>query len=158
VEPAQQPGQQQPQHQREKESDVSRAVQRKGGQTHESGRAVTRQSPLFSDEDIAFLSCWIGKDETGLPMAVYVGTKYADCPQIKVSQYYGDRPMIGEWFSMTISDQPRVIGDTGDIRVIDLALVEQFILVNKQFLLEYWEQTTALDVGDVLDRILGIEL
>lgn len=108
----------------------------------------------MSDEDLAFWSCWLCKKQTGLPMAVYVSPQYVDSPEMKVSQHYGDRPFIGDWFAMTILDQPKLIGDTSDSRIRDLALVEQFIQMNKQLLLDYWEQIES--VMDPLDLIKGL--
>lgn len=83
--------------------------------------------------------------------------KYAGhSPRIKVAKDYGNKAVYGHWFCMTIADHPRVIGDTGDIRVKDLVLVERFILLNKQLLLEYWEEQIE-DVMDMIGRLSSIE-
>lgn len=59
---------------------------------------------------------------------------------------------MNDWFSMTIEDKPRVIGNTGQICARDLVLVEKFIVLNKDILLEYWKQETPVDAVDTFQR------
>ena len=133
-----------------------RTVDSYGMQTLYSGRAATRHLQPVS-EDEAFGMAIVGEKRTGLPMFVYIHVQYAGHgPHMKVAKNYGDKAIYGDWFYMTISNHPRVIGDTGDIHVKDLALAEQFILVNKQLLLDYWEDKLE-DAMDMIERLLSME-
>ena len=56
-------------------------------------------------------------EDTGLPMVIYIIQKNAPHgPRIKVSKSYGDKVIQGNWFTMTIEQNPRVIGKVGRIR------------------------------------------
>ena len=60
---------------------------------------------------------------------------------------------------MTVSDHPKVIGDTGDIRIRDLALVERFIQLNKQLLLRYWEKDEdVMDPGELIRGLSKVKM
>jgi hypothetical protein len=94
----------------------------------------------------------LGPKTTGLPMVVYFSAKMKSephGPSIKVSQRYGHRILIGEWFTMTIEDDPRIIGTPGAIRVNDLVLVSEFIRANKDLLVDFWEQKEPVDTPGV---------
>lgn len=82
---------------------------------------------------------------TGLPMVVYVtpASGLHTSPRIQVSQQYGDRMVVGECFSMTVEDEPRIIGKPRNIKVTDLLRVQDWLLLNKQAILDYWEQRTT---------------
>lgn len=54
---------------------------------------------------------------------------------------------------MTIEDDPRVIGNVGkSLSMKDLNAVENFIMLNKDILLDYWNMD-IVDISEVLDRI-----
>ena len=85
-------------------------------------------------------------DETGLKMVVYIsprmGVKHG--PRIKVSTFYGEKIYNGtlhdkgNYFSITIEDEPRVIGRVGDIKLEDVKKACQFVRENKDVLLKLW--------------------
>lgn len=87
-------------------------------------------------------------DETGLKMVIYIsprmGVKHG--PRIKVSTFYGEKIYKGNYcklfgkryFSITIEDEPRVIGKTGDIKLEDVKKACQFVQENKIILLKLW--------------------
>ena len=99
--------------------------------------ALVRSAVAFDTYAMASVS----PETTGLPMAIYISPKNAGHgPLIKVLQQYGDRLNRDELFSVTIEDDPRVIGKPGKIRLSDLARIRTFIQLNKEVLLMYWEQ------------------
>lgn len=81
----------------------------------------------------------IRPDKTGLKIVIYISprnnSKYG--PRIKVSQFYGNK-VSDSFFSITIDDNPKVIGKTGDIKSEDVKKVCDFIILNKQTLLSLW--------------------
>ena len=94
---------------------------------------------------------------TGLPMVVYIGPKNANhgC-KLKVSQFYGTKMRVGQWFSMTVEHEPRIIGDTGDIKMKDIKLVQDFIEINMRVILDFWEQDECIDPTDMMDALIKV--
>lgn len=84
------------------------------------------------------VSCQI----TGLPMSVWISPKNerTDVPKLRVSQDYGNSKLVGGWFTVTIEDNPKIIGNTGSIRFKDFMLIEAFIAKNRKVLEDYWNQ------------------
>jgi hypothetical protein len=114
------------------------------------------------EQETFIWSCAIlGPKTTGLPdAAIYVSPKQHDAPhapQIQVSQGYG-KVVAGDcqWFAVTIEDEPLVIGTTEDICVQDLVHVADFVEINKQLLLDYWNSTDDEEPMDASDMIKGI--
>ena len=94
---------------------------------------------------------------TGLPMVVYISERNArHGPRLKVSQFYGDKISRDALFSVTIERTPRVVGDRGAIRSRDLGLVFDFIELNMQVLLAYWEQT--IDTAEMVQGLRKVEM
>ena len=59
---------------------------------------------------------------------------------------------------MTISNSPRVIGDTGDIQSSDLKLVVEFVLKNRALLEAHWNQEPEYEgTQKVLNAIESIK-
>ena len=82
--------------------------------------------------------------QTGLPMTVYISQKQDHRPaSIEVSQFYGNHHNLSDIFTITVpsssDDPPRMIGDTGRIRLEDLAKAYKFIEMNRNLLLDVWE-------------------
>jgi len=91
---------------------------------------------------------------TGLTMCIYVSDKENvasnNSARLAVSKTYGDKISKSNLFTMTISDNPEVIGNTGDIKEKDIKEVKNFILRNKQSLLDYWNLT--IGIGELLEN------
>ena len=65
-----------------------------------------------------------GTKTTGLPMIVWVSEKrVSHGPRIKVSRTYKNKVLVGDTFSVSISDNPDIAGDVGDIKSIDIKKV-----------------------------------
>ena len=83
----------------------------------------------------------IRPDKTGLKMVIWIFPytgKEGHWARIKVSQHYGDK-VTNDLFTVTIEDDPEVIGDTGEIKQQDIKKVIGFIKRNKDVLLQVWK-------------------
>ena len=97
-------------------------------------------------------------EETGLPMVVFISIRNAEhgC-RLKVSQIYGTKVRFAQWFSMTVEDEPRIIGDSGDIKMKDIQQVKEFIRLNRRVILDFWDQTDCIDPRDMIDALQKLE-
>jgi hypothetical protein len=98
-------------------------------------------------EDLLFEMANFGQKTTGLPMIVWVSEKRAShAARIKVSRSYNPRVLIGDTFSVSISDNPKIVaGDEGKISTADLKKVFDWIFLNKETLLKYWNNELLTD-------------
>jgi hypothetical protein len=121
-------------------------------------RSRQARAKRLTENETFFLSNLLGPKATGLPMVVHVSpkTSTAHGPCIKVSRRYGEEIAMGEWFTVTIDDDPSITGTPGAIRVNDLVLVSDFILLNKDVLLDFWEQTEPMDTPDMLQKLAKV--
>lgn len=90
-------------------------------------------------------------NKTGLKMVIYISPRNNSKhgPRIKVSQQYGDK-VNSDFFSITISDQPEIIGKTGNIKSEDVQKAINFVVLNKDVLLQLW-----YDKIDPTDAVLA---
>lgn len=88
---------------------------------------------------------------TGLQFVVYVSPKshVAHGPRITASNKYGEKVSEGDWFTITIEDQPQAIGDSTGLKRCDVHMAKKWVQVNKDKLLKIWE-----DDVDVLEADL----
>lgn len=89
-----------------------------------------------------------GPEDTGLPMKIWVSTKtFSHGPRIKVH----------ESVSVSISDTPSVKAGSG-LSNADLKLVSQYIIKNKDILLQYWNEeiTTPTLVAGLKKIYVGL--
>eukprot|EP00953_Heterococcus_sp_UTEX-ZZ885_P003406 2370-Heterococcus_DN1.PRE.2 len=97
---------------------------------------------------------------TGLPMGIYITPEFPliekPGPHIRVSQNYG-HINGGRWFIMTIEDNPQIIGAPGAIRFDDVVRVRDFILLNKETLLKYWEHDESVDGFEIMFNLTKVE-
>lgn len=82
--------------------------------------------------------------QTGLPMTIYISQKQDYRPaSIEVSQFYGKHHNLSDIFTITVprttDDTPRIIGDTGAIKLKDIAKAFEFVEINRKLLLNVWE-------------------
>lgn len=112
---------------------------------------LEREYQIHNNSTINEMSNY-GKEDTKLPCVVYLSNRIGvnHGPRIKVNADYGDR-WSGKSFSITITDVPVVIGDTAKVKQSDIETIKDWIRLNKNTLLAYWnEQITAR----ALDRSL----
>jgi len=82
----------------------------------------------------------IRPNETGLKMVIWIlpyTGKEGHWAIIKVAKKYGDK-VSNDLFTVTIEDNPEIIGDTGEIKSVDIQKIILFIKKNKKTLLDVW--------------------
>ena len=136
---------------------VASIFTRKNFQCHHSENAETLDLERRNDLE-TFAMSNVTPKRTGLPMVIYISVKYAShgC-RLKVSQIYGNKTRFGKWFSMTVEDEPRIIGDTGDIKLKDIQLVTDFCRLNMRTILDFWDQDDCIDSGEMMDTLVKLE-
>lgn len=84
------------------------------------------------------------QSETGLPVIIFVSTaESSHGPRIKVQADYATKVNHGNWFAMTIEDEPVIVANVKNANKLsqkDLAAVARFIRINRQLLLDLWDQ------------------
>ena len=94
---------------------------------------------------------------TGLPMNVYIsigeveGKKMKHGARIKVSRSYANNFTPFDTFSITISNNPIIIGDVGNIYINDINKLKEFISKNYDVLLAYWDG--EYDTSDLIGNL-----
>jgi len=74
-----------------------------------------------------FLMTNLRPKRTGLSFVVYVSPKgnVAHGPRIKASNKYGDKASEVDWFTITIEDEPHVIGESTGLKRGDVQLAKK---------------------------------
>lgn len=92
----------------------------------------------------------IRPDKTGLKMVIWIFPytgKEKHWARIKVSKHYGNK-VSSDLFTVTIDDEPEVIGSTGDIKSSDIEKVISFVKNNKKVLLQVWnDEIDSIDAA-----------
>ena len=96
-----------------------------------------QQYNAFDDSTINEMAN-LSKQSTSLPVIVYVsdsrGVNHG--PRIKCNSGYGN--WTGQSFTITIDNAPRVIGKVGDIKQSDVETLKDWVMLNAEHLLKYW--------------------
>jgi len=111
---------------------------------------------LYEKETPFYEMANIRSKHTGLPMVIWIQPKIGNekhWARIKVSKVYGDK-VSDSLFIVTIENEPKVIGETGNILLQDISKVLDFVKLNKDLLLKYWNDD--IDVADVLQQLKKI--
>jgi hypothetical protein len=90
---------------------------------------------------------------TGLPTVIYISVKgnSKHFARIKASSKRGNKLKADSLITITIDDNPVVIGDKGDLTTKNIHQLIDFVIVNKQNLLDYWNE--LIDAAELIDRI-----
>lgn len=93
--------------------------------------------------------------QTGLPVVVWIqpstGNEKHWC-RIKVAKQYGDKT-TNDLFTIRV-DNLKVVGNTGEIKERDVEMVKEFIELNREVLIDYWNDN--IDIQTVLERLQKI--
>ncbi len=101
----------------------------------------------YIEEKLMFEMANISSNKTGLPVIVWVSEKRGNHgARIKVSNRYNNKFRIENTFSITISDNPEISGDIDEIKNKDIDLIKEWILLNKEMLLKYWNKEISTDI------------
>jgi hypothetical protein len=106
----------------------------------------------IDDSDGTYEMANLFPKRTGLPFVVWISTKAGCRHDVRVKVSPGPNVLPSEMASVAIRPSIRVV--SGDIRTRDLALLENWINLNRDVLLRYWEG--ELDTGDAIEAILPI--
>jgi hypothetical protein len=101
--------------------------------------------------DELFLMTNLAPRMTGLPMVVWVGPSYG-APhdvRIKVMQAHGTRMDPGNLAVVAVRPTPRLVA--GTLSPADLRAVSQWIALNEQVIVGYWDGT--LDTGELIQQL-----
>jgi len=103
------------------------------------------------EEQLLFEMANIGKSKTGLDESIWISVKNSSHgPRIKI--YKNSQPK-GENFSVTIEDEPKVIGNIF-VNAKELDKIKQFVILNKVNLIKYWNfELTTDEVTDNLFKV-----
>jgi len=87
---------------------------------------------------------------TGLSTSIWISAKRGNHgARIKI---YKERNGSGSSFYVTISDEPKVIGNSF-LKSKELIKIKKFVLLNKEILLKFWE----LKIEDPVEVITNLE-
>ena len=113
----------------------------------------------YLDEAMLFEMANFRPKSTGLKTTIFVssgyvaGKKLFHGPRIKVSKIYTDKMNPLDTFSMTIEDNPEVVG-THYLDLKDIDQIKDFIRLNKDILLAYWDgEYDTCDLYNNLQKI-----
>ncbi len=97
--------------------------------------------PLF--EDMLSEMANLRQKATGLPVNIWISSKEpSHGPRIKVQNNYLLNLQASNFFSVSISDEPKVVaGDIGNLSSKDLQSVYKWVILYKDDLLDVWNGT-----------------
>ena len=110
---------------------------------------VTESQDLFEMANI-------GQEDTGLSVVVYVSPAQGNHgPRIKFMNDYGNAYDFDNTIPMTISDDPEIpVSFKQKIKSKDLQLVKQWVILNKDILLDYWNhKITTKQMINSIERV-----
>ncbi len=114
-----------------------------------------RNSIHFSQEEDLFLMANLFQEDTGLPMIIWVSERghTQHGPRIKVSKSHSAKVDIYNTVSVSITNKPEIVAGEG-LSNRDLKLITDYILLNKETLLAYWNnEISTLTLARKLIRL-----
>ena len=107
----------------------------------------------ITEEDLFFEEASLSPKTTGLPMAIYVSAKGNSkyFARIKASSKRSDKLKQDSLFTITISEEPAVIGEIRDLTTKDIEQLVSFVVKNRKALLEYWNE--EIDTAELIKKI-----
>jgi len=111
---------------------------------------ITKYSKKISQD--LFEMANIHKDKTKLPLVIYISINDGSVhgARIKVNNNYSNK-YSSDNLSITIEDEPKIIGWNINVKEKDLQKVREFVIKFKKILLKHWND--KIDSYDVIDYI-----
>jgi hypothetical protein len=107
----------------------------------------------FLEDERLFEMANVVQEQTGLPFIIWISSKMSNHgARIKVQGDYSNKLRKDLLFTVTISDEPGVIGDTGELSEKDVNLSKEFVKLNKDVLLDYWNEVD-IDVVSIISKL-----
>lgn len=114
--------------------------------------AVLKAHFIEQEQDDFFLMANLRQKTTGLPMVIWVSER-GDAKhgaRIKVSTNHSEKIDISESVSVSITESPEIMAGIG-LSNKDFQLVAEFIRLNKELLLDYWN--SEIDTADLISDL-----
>jgi hypothetical protein len=93
----------------------------------------------------------IRPNRTGLPVCIWVAEPSGNekhFARIKVSAHYGEKiDLSAGFFTITIPEK-KIMGDTGEIKFKDIELINRFIDLNADLIIQLWNK--EIDIVDFI--------
>lgn len=107
-----------------------------------------------ADLEEAWLMAKLVPQETGLPMAVWITPNegYPHDVRVKVSRIHGGRGRWPDAASVAVRPQVREVVP-GSLATADLRAVADWIALNHQVIIDYWDGATLTEVIQRLQRL-----
>jgi hypothetical protein len=106
-----------------------------------NNREHIKEYKQFLEDERLFEMANVVKEQTGLPFIIWILPKMSSHgARIKVQGDYSNKLRKDLLFIVTISDEPKVIGDTGELSESDINLAKEFVELNMEVLLDYWNE------------------
>jgi hypothetical protein len=119
---------------------------------------LQRLSELLSEDDL-FEMANIRKDDTGLPVNIWVSPKPENSKKeirIKVSKSYSNRVDPRDTFSIYLDGREAIVkGDTGELKEKDISTVKSFLISRIDTFRKFWDK--QID-DDEIKRLLKLPL
>jgi len=92
---------------------------------------------------------------TGLNVVTWISGKgnAKHGPRIKISSKKGNKISIDNLISVTVDDNPKIIGNN-KISVKDFEKIKKFIELNKDIIIKYWNR--KIDTKEMINKIKTI--
>lgn len=106
-------------------------------------------------QDQLFQMTHLRPEETRLPMVIWLSVnKHANhrC-EIKVQTEHGEKATPSNWISVSVDDDPTLIGETS-LSAKDLMDLKKFIFNNHQTIVKYWND--EISTTEMVDSIVKI--
>lgn len=115
-------------------------------------KKLKRSNEFLNQEDLFELAN-VDHKVTGLPMLIYVsGKNAAHAARVKVARTYRSNFYPGDTFSVLISTKPKIVaGDQGEITNEDVKSVYDWVMLNREILLQYWNHN--MSTNDLIDKL-----
>jgi hypothetical protein len=115
-------------------------------------RRSTRQNSPLDDEDALYWFTNLAPRQTGLPFVVWVSPRMAARHGIRVKVSPGPVTTISQMTTVAIEPRLRLV--RGRMNAGDIALLGEFVELNRDVLLKHWNH--EIDSGDVIQSVRPI--
>jgi hypothetical protein len=102
--------------------------------------------------DVFFEMANLGQKHTGLPFVVWISVRGGARHDVRVKVSQNLKATAGQLVSVAIRPEVRVVA--GEMSASDLALLRQWIRLNEDVIVRYWN--SEIDTLDALEEIRAI--
>jgi hypothetical protein len=106
--------------------------------SHDPGASFDAKPTLEEESEGLFEMANLSPKRTGLPFVVWISPKAGALHDVRVKISKGPKVHPADLISVAVRPEVHVSGDS-DIRAHDLALLQEWIEVNYDVILKYWD-------------------